>query len=45
MSSGQPLVREVIEWCRIWVPDSAEAEIPIPRILLIGDSIVPLRSA
>jgi lysophospholipase L1-like esterase len=35
-----PIVRENIEWCRIWVPDSAKPDLSIPRVLLIGDSIV-----
>ncbi len=39
-SVPSPVVRENIEWCRIWVPDSASPDLAIPRILLIGDSIV-----
>lgn len=34
------MVRENIEWCRIWVPDSATPGLEVPRVLLIGDSIV-----
>ena len=33
-------IREKIEWCRIWVPDSDETEGKLPRVLLVGDSIV-----
>ena len=32
-------IREKIEWLRIWVPDSDQAELDRPRVLLIGDSI------
>ena len=39
-SDPSPVVRENIEWCRIWVPDSASPDLAIPRVLLIGDSIV-----
>lgn len=35
-----PVVRENIEWCRTWVPDSATCDLKVPRVLLIGDSIV-----
>ena len=34
------IIREEIEWCRSWVPDSNVVELDRPRILLIGDSIV-----
>ncbi|QYY35966.1 SGNH/GDSL hydrolase family protein [Ruficoccus sp. ZRK36] len=34
-----PVIREKIEWCRTWVPDCDQAELSIPRVLLIGDSI------
>lgn len=39
-NDAAPVIRENIEWCRIWVPDSATADLSIPRVLLIGDSIV-----
>jgi len=35
----EPVIRENIEWCKIWVPDSVEPELKIPRVLLVGDSI------
>ena len=31
-------VRENIEWCRVWLPNANQSE--LPRVLLIGDSIV-----
>ncbi|WP_269523618.1 SGNH/GDSL hydrolase family protein [Coraliomargarita parva] len=34
------LMREPIEWLRVWVPDSNQTEIRVPRVLLVGDSIV-----
>lgn len=39
-NSDEQLHRERIEWFRTWVPDSDKNELPIPRVLLIGDSIV-----
>ena len=32
------VAREAIEWCNIWIPDANETK--LPRVLLIGDSIV-----
>lgn len=42
MNDIQPenLVRENIEWCKVWIPDSARSELDLPRVLLVGDSIV-----
>ena len=37
IGSTQNIVRENIEWCRIWVPGINQTD--KPRILLIGDSI------
>src|SRR5215813_3489631 len=35
---AEPLAHEAIEWCDVWIPHSNETN--LPRILLIGDSIV-----
>lgn len=34
------IIREPIEWTRSWVPDSDKAGLKVPRVLLVGDSIV-----
>ncbi|WPJ95566.1 SGNH/GDSL hydrolase family protein [Coraliomargarita algicola] len=34
------VIREPIEWTRSWVPDSDKSELDVPRVLLVGDSIV-----
>jgi len=40
MQQPEILLREKIEWCRSWVPDSNVVDLDKPRVLLIGDSIV-----
>lgn len=39
-STCDELIREPIEWVRVWVPHSDTSKLDIPRVLLIGDSIV-----
>lgn len=34
-----PAQRESIEWCDIWIPHDNGKDAPLPRVLLIGDSI------
>lgn len=38
--TNETLIRERIEWVRTWVPDSDQTELSVPRVLLVGDSIV-----
>src|SRR6185503_2939170 len=37
-SNAMPPAREAIEWCDIWITHANETN--LPRVLLIGDSIV-----
>jgi len=37
IGSSEPLVREHIEWCNIWLPYADKDE--LPRVLIVGDSI------
>lgn len=39
-TSADAIIREPIEWTRSWLPDSDKAELDVPRVLLVGDSIV-----
>jgi lysophospholipase L1-like esterase len=38
LSAAEPPAREAIEWCDIWISHANETN--LPRVLLIGDSIV-----
>jgi hypothetical protein len=40
MQNLDKLIREKIEWCRSWIPDSNVTRLDRPRVLLVGDSIV-----
>ncbi len=37
IGDSEPLVREHIEWCNIWLPYADKDE--LPRVLIVGDSI------